>query len=438
VAAASAAAGLIVLVALVASFALAANAQTKRVSLKSNGDEVNADNDNPAISRDGRFVAFESVGRFTGGDAGMDADVFVHDRKSGRTQRVSVKSNGNEVNSGDGSEDASISADGRFVAFTSEAALTNGDTNNMLDVFVHDRKTGRTTRVSLNSSGQQVIADSQDPSISADGRYVAFDSEGQFTGGDGNGMADVYERDRKTGRTKRVSVNSSGQGVPADSESPAVSGDGRFVAFQSDGQLTPQADYGPFPLLDADVFVRDTKAKKTSRISLKSNGDEASSAAQVPSRDPAISANGRLVTFRTTGAFVGGDSNGLEDVYVRNRQDQKTQLVSVTSNGAPGNAPSGIAAPAPLSASGRFVAFESNADLVGSDGNGYRDVYLRDRKTGKTRRISVKSNGGAVDANHQEPAISKDGRFVAFASLGAFTGGDSGNDFDVFLRGPLF
>jgi Tol biopolymer transport system component len=95
-------------------------------------------------------------------------------------------------------------------------------------------------------------------------------------------------------------------------------------------------------------------------------------------------------------------------------------------------------APAPLSANGRFIAFESNADLVGSDGNAYRDVYLRDRKTGKTKRISVKSNGGAVDANHQEPAISGDGRFVAFASLGAFTGGDSGNDFDVFMRGPLF
>ena len=251
-----------------------------------------------------------------------------------------------------------------------------------------------------------MLADSQDPAISADGRYAAFDSDGQFTGGDGNSMVDVYERDRKTGKTKRISIDSNGQGVPADSQSPAVSGDGRSVAFESDGQLTPQTDYGPFPLLDTDIFVRDTKTHKTTRMSVKSNGDEASSVAQVPSRDPAISANGRLVTFRTGGVFVTGDTNGLEDVYAHDRQTGNTRLVSVNSNGTPGNAPSGIAAPAPLSTNGRFVAFESNADLAGSDGNGYRDIYLRDRKTGKTKRISVKSNGGAVDANHQEPAIS--------------------------------
>jgi Tol biopolymer transport system component len=432
------AAGLIALIAVTASTAWAVTPKTKRVTLKSNGDEVNADADNPATSGNGRFVAFESVGKFTGGDAGTDADVFVTDRRTGKTKRMSVKSNGKEVNSGDGSENSSISADGRFIAFASDAALTNGDTNGMLDVFVHDRKTGRTTRVSVTSSEQQVLADSEDPAISANGRFVAFDSDGQFSGGDGNGMVDVYERDCKTGKTKRISVDSNGQGVLADSDSPAVSADGRFVAFESDGQLTAQTDYGPFPLLDSDIFLRDTKTRKTTRMSLKSNGDEVSTSAQVPSRDPAISADGRFVTFRTGGAFVPGDANGLEDVYVHNRQTGKTQLVSVTSNGTPGNAPSGIAAPATLSANGRFIAFESNADLVGSDGNGYRDVYLRDRKAGKTKRISVKSNGGAVDANHQEPAISGDGRFVAFASLGAFTGGDSGNDFDVFMRGPLF
>lgn len=418
--------------------ASATAAKTKRVSLRSNGIEVNADNDNPAISGNGRFVAFESVGKFTGQDAGTDADVFVHDRRIGKTKRISVKSNGKEVNSADGSEDASISADGRFVAFASDAALTNGDTNDMLDVFVHDRKTGRTKRVSVTSTEQQVLADSEDPAISANGRYVAFDSDGQFTGGDGNGMADVYERDLRAGTTKRISVNSNGQGVPADSRSPAVSANGRFVAFESDGQLTPQPDYGPTPLLDSDVFVRDTKAHKTTRMSLKSNGDEASSVAQIASRDPAISADGRFVTFRTTGAFVPGDANGLEDVYIHDRQTARTRVVSVTSSGTPGNAPSGIAAPAPLSANGRYVAFESNADLVGSDGNGYRDVYIRDRRTGKTKRGSVRSDGGAVDANHQEPAISGDGRFVAFASLGAFTGDDSGNDFDVFERGPLY
>jgi Tol biopolymer transport system component len=428
----------LVAVMLAGSVAWAATAKTVRVSVKSDGTEVNADNDLPVISADGRYVAFQSVGQFTTGDSGTDGDVFVHDRLTGKTRRASVKSNGTEVNTVDGSEEASISADGRYVAFASDAALTNGDKNGAVDVFVHDFNTGKTKRVSLTSQGKERAADSESPSISADGRYVAFQSDGAFRIGDGNGKIDVYVRDRRTGKTRRASLRA-GNGQPTeDSTEPAISGDGSRVAFMtSDGQMTAQPDYGPSPLLDDDVFVRDMKTRTTVRASVTSTGKEADPSNQVPSRFPAISANGRYVSFSSDGRYGLGDTNVYQDVFVRDLSKNRTRLMSVAANGTAGNNDSGVAAPAPLSASGRYVAFESLADLVASDGNMQRDVYMRDRKTGTTTRISVTSGGGAVAANHQEPAISGDGRFVAFASLGAFTGNDSGNDFDVFERGPL-
>ena len=136
-----------------------------------------------------------------------------------------------EVNSADGSEGASISADGRFVAFTSDAALSPGDTNGALDVYVHDFQTGSTQRMSLTSAGKQVLADSQNPSISANGRYVAFQSDGALTLGDTNGVTDVYVRNRLTGKTRRVSLRV-GQAQPTeDSTDPSISADGRYVAF---------------------------------------------------------------------------------------------------------------------------------------------------------------------------------------------------------------
>jgi tricorn protease-like protein len=431
------------LAALVVATAWSGVTKTERVSVRSNGDEVNIDNDFAAISGNGRFVAFESVGKFVAPDVpNADADVFVHDRKTGKTRRVSVKSNGDEVNAD--SEEASISANGRLVAFASEGALVGSDTNGTIDVYVHDRKTGKTRRMSVKSNGDQVSADSENPAISADGTVVAFDSDGAFTTGDTNGAIDVWEHGLGSGKTKRVSLRANGTEPTEDStlsqdtspnRATRVSADGRFVAFQSaDGQMTGQPDYGPTPLFDSDVFVRDMKKRKTRRVSLKSNGTEADPNAQVASLNPAISADGRFVAFQSAGALVGADSNGIDDIYVNDRKTGKTSRVSVRSNGDQG---AGASRLADLSANGRWLVFESEADLVGSDGNGFRDVYLRDRQTAKTRRISLRSNGDPVDANHQLAAISSNGRVAAFSSLGAFTGGDSGNDFDVFVRGPL-
>src|SRR5439155_932379 len=184
---------------------------TTRVSVDSSGAEGNDESYGSSISADGQIVAFESMAsNLVAGDTNSYADVFVHDRSTGLTERVSVDSSGAEGNSG--SYDPSISADGQIVVFQSYASnLVAGDTNGVFDIFVHDRSTGLTERVSVDSSGAEGNGYSADSSISADGQIVAFESMAKnLVAGDTNATYDVFVHDRSTGRTERVSVDSSG------------------------------------------------------------------------------------------------------------------------------------------------------------------------------------------------------------------------------------
>ena len=212
----------------------AQQASTKRVSVDSLGAQGIGDSEGPSISAHGRFVAFySSAANLVGSDTNGARDVFVRDRKTGKTTRVSVNSHGAQANGE--SFAAPISADGRFVAFLSSASnLVGGDTNGARDVFVRDRKAGKTRRVSVDSHGAQGNGDSFIPSISADGRFVAFYSDAaNLVAGDGNAAGDGFVRDRKAGRTKRVSVASHGTQGNDTSFPPSISADGRFVAFTS-------------------------------------------------------------------------------------------------------------------------------------------------------------------------------------------------------------
>jgi Tol biopolymer transport system component len=189
------------------------------------------------------------------GDTNNNSDIFVHDRKTGTTERVSVDSAGNQGNSF--SEGASVSRDGRFVAFTSVASnLVPGDTNGRSDIFIHDRKTGTTERVSVDSAGNQGNTSSFQPSISRDGRFVAFRSlASNLVPGDTNNNSDIFVHDRKTGITERVSVDSAGNQANDSSSEPSISRDGRFVAFQSfDSNLVPGDTNGVL-----DIFVHHRK-----------------------------------------------------------------------------------------------------------------------------------------------------------------------------------
>ena len=238
----------------------AAAGLTTRVSVDSAGNQANGGSFAPAISADGRFVAFHSVATdLVGGDTNGVGDIFVHDRQTGLTTRVSVDSVGNQAN-GD-SNFAAISADGRFVAFHSVATNLLGagvDTNGTTDIFVHDLQTGLTTRVSVDSAGNQANDHSVLAAISADGRFVAFESFATNllgVGGDTNGVWDVFVHDRQTGLTTRVSVDSAGNQANSDSHLPAISADGRFVAFHS--VATNLVGAGVDTNGTTDVFVHD-------------------------------------------------------------------------------------------------------------------------------------------------------------------------------------
>jgi Tol biopolymer transport system component len=243
------------------------------------------------------------------------SDVFVRDRQTGRTSRVSVSSAGAQANPYDHIEDdarPSISADGRYVAFVSGAAnLTPGDTNGTDDVFVRDRQTGRTTRASVSSAGAQTRAWSDWPSISGDGRYVAFVSAAaDLVPGDVNRTDDIFVRDLHAGSTTRVSVSSAEVQSRGASSNPDISSDGRYVVFQSAGTNLVPADTNSRD----DVFLRDRQAGTTSRSSVTTTNGQVNGASSYP----LIAPSGRYVVFSSLGTNLGPwDTNDTWDVFVR-------------------------------------------------------------------------------------------------------------------------
>ena len=243
---------------------------TVRVSVDSAGTQANSQSFAPAVSRDGRVVAFHSdASNLVPGDANNASDVFVHDRQSRATTRVSVATGGAE---GNGSSSApALSADGRFVTFVSDATnLVTGDTNFARDVFLHDRQTGTTTRISVSTAGDQGNIHSLSSAISDDGRFVAFSSyAANLVAGDTNESADIFVRDRQDNSTSRVSVYSDGTEVEGDSLAPAISADGRVVAFDSDAWLLIWGDTNEA----RDIFVYDRQNGLTTRVSVDDGGD---------------------------------------------------------------------------------------------------------------------------------------------------------------------
>jgi len=350
---------------------------TERVSVSSAGAQGGGDSLAPAISADGKYVAFQSSsGNFVAHDAnGGAGDVFVRDRQTGTTELISVSSSGEQGSKGHG--DAAISADGRFVAFRSDSPnLVPGDTNETEDVFVRDRKTRTTQRVSVSSTGEQAndrCGGNGGVAISADGRFVVFDSFAtNLVPGDTNGQGDFFIHDRQTGVTQRVSLSSTGG--QSDSgplgDACSVSADGRFVVFASNAQTLVKG------YSNCNVFIRDRKAKTTQIISVPIAGGNVNA----PCVNPSITPDGRYVVFCSlANNLVPGDTNGLYDTFVRDRQTGVTRRVSVASDGAQGNAGSGDLWWRPsISADGKVVAFSSDAsNLVREDTNRTTDVFVR-------------------------------------------------------------
>lgn len=347
----------------------------------------------------------------------------VATESTGTTTLVSINSAG--VQGNHISDWPSISTDGRFVAFSSDSSnLIPNDINNYLDVYVHDRQTGETTIVSVDSSGTQTtIGGSHFPSISGDGQFVAFMSgSSEFVPDDNNNSGDIFVRDRYANITSRVSVSTSGQEGNYQSLYPSISADGRYVTFYSEAfNLVPDDNNN-----SGDIFVHDRQTSVTTMVSINSDGDQGNDY----SLFPVISADGRFVVYESVATnLVPGDTNNVRDVFIYDRQASTTTRVSVNSFGVEGNSVSGTT---DISADGRFIVFSSSStNLISEDSSGFR-VFVHDRLAGKTSLVSNRPPGTDVSYYADSASISADGRFVAYR-IGPIVV-PSENDVFIFLH----
>lgn len=366
------------------------NRATTRVSVDSNGNEGNNVSSEVSISADGRYVAFYSQAtNLTSDDTNNRWDVFVHDQVTKVTSRVSVDSDGAQALGGESSSPV-ITPDGRYVAFFSHVFnLVDNDTNGFGDVFVHDRVTKVTSRVSVDSDNNQSNGHSGYQSISSDGRYVAFYSAADnLVEGDTNGVRDVFVHDRGTGLTTRVSESTGGVEGNADSTRTAISGDGKYVAFCSEASNLINNDTNGY----VDAFVHDRDTKETWRVSVATDGTEGNLGMGGLCTAIAISEDGNFVAFRSySNNLDENDTNNSGDIFVHNLQTGETNRVSLSTEGIEGNNNSDNP---DISADGRYVTFQSSADNLDANcTNGHVHVYAYNRQTEELLCLSVSDEG---------------------------------------------
>lgn len=457
---------------------------TTVASRSSTGAQGDSDALLPAISADGRFVSFYSGSSTFSPDnpppppcvptAQVDAcrpAAFVRDRRAHRVSRIDVTPPGALVPAGLPADQVSITAgmsgDGRFVGFYStHTGLVENDINETWDVFVYDQVQRVIRRVSVSSSGEQGDMASFNASLSTDGRYVAFTSAADnLVPGDTNVVTDVFVHDNVTRKTTRVSVGSAEEqanqarptSFPVESGSHLVSmsSNGRFVVFRSSASNLVPGDTNNA----SDFFLRDLRAGVTQRISVSSRGEQANADSRQPlgTAQWIVSDDGRYVFFNSDASnLVSGDSNGAEDLFVRDTVRGTTRRVSVSSGGQEANRGVGEQDPitvfrnvglnlfvTPVNVTqtsysatpdGKWVAFSSAAtNLVPGDTNEATDVFLRHMPTGSTNILSVSATGEQGNGASNAPVLSADAGFVAFQSAAEnLVSSDANGHEDIF------
>lgn len=403
---------------------------TRLISISVSGGPANDFSYDPSVSTDGRFVVFGSYARNLvepSPDRPGEAYAYVRDRRHAKTMLVSRSQQGRAVPI---SDDSAVSAHGRFVAFSSlEPDVAAGDSRNGVDVFVRDRRAHTTELISQSYNGERVRGDSGygGIDISAHGRFVTFTSSSRnLVPHDTNRFIDVFVYDRSTDQTERISVSNSGKQAHGTSLRPAISGNGRYVAFASEAPNLVRGDTND----STDVFVRDRALNRTFVVTRTSAGETANGA----STNPSISSDGSLVTFSSEARNLAkADSNSRYDIYLWARS---TGRVALLTRGLRGHPADGHSYESGLSPQGRYVAFTSSAtNLVRRDVNGRQDVFLLDRRTDDISLISVSSDGKRADASSDSPSVSAGGRITAFRSRAAnLAAPDRDHALDVFIR----
>ncbi|MFF1699397.1 hypothetical protein ACFVXC_38205 [Streptomyces sp. NPDC058257] len=411
--------------------------RTERLSVGPGGVQGNAASTNPSISADGHYVAFVSASRnLVANDTNGTPDAFVRDLRTGKTERVSVKSNGKASHGV--VREVSLSPDGRYVVFTSTADdLAGGDPNDLDDVFLHDRNTGRTTRISPTGASYDGLRGhlTYDPVVSGDGRYVAYASGAEdLVAGDANKRDDVFLYDRKKKTTELAQLTNEGGQGEGDAFAPAFAGDsgGRYLAFTSNtANLAGVEDHS----LATDVFLRDREKGTTELITVPHKYNR-----KTPSWDPALSGDARYVAFTSASRALspeGPAPTASHNVFLYDRESKRVRLVSAAPDGTPANGESDDVS---LSRDGRYAAFTSAASNLApeEDGDSSADVFLRDMVTGDVHLISDESEPTSEDtAPGPRTGVSEDGGAVVFDSpAGNLVPDDTNGAADVFLRLP--
>ena len=408
------------------------NADIERISVSTTGVAGNGISGSPSVSANGRYVAFTSkADNLVDDDTNDKRDIFVHDRVTGVIERLNLTPSATQAN--DDVDNSVISANGRYVAFTSKADnLVDDDTNDERDVFVHDRETDLTERVSVSSDGYQADDISVTNYISADGRFIVFNSKADnlvdgfitdysnVTYLDNSFNTPVYNtnvynafiHDRENGTTELISVSSAGEQGDAASFASAISTDGRFVLLTSHADNLVDGFIANYDTTTSHVFIRDRQKNVTELVSVSSSGEQAN----YPSGGTSISADGRYVAFYskadnlTDGSVY--DFNET-DVYIHDRDSGKTSLVSATFTGENSASRSGAAR---LSANGRYITFQSRGGNLSGNDNQYVHIFVRDLQSNITKKVSINVNGDQADSNSYAPSISADGHYLAFIS----------------------
>lgn len=389
----------------------------------------NAHARNISFSSNGEIFVFESdANNLIPGDTNNMTDVFWYSTISNTIQRVSVSSAGGEANAP--STHPMISGDGAHVVFMSAATnLVAGDTNNCSDIYVRDILTNTTTRISVGGGGVQANGGSDDPTISAGGDYIGFRSVASnlIGTGDTNGKADYFVYNRNNSTMTRASVGTAGLQGDGEVLDGRISETGNYVVFSSKASNMVTGDTNGC----ADVFVRNMIAGTTELISQSPSNNIGNRA----SYDAAISAFGEYVVFTSRASnLIGDDTNGYPDIFFKNRTTGLLERVNVKSNA--GGQITGDSRSPRVTQDGRFVIFETlSRDLAANDTNNYSDIYLRDRENDWTELVSSNSEMSIANSLSREPAITSTGSLVGFSSLANnLASGDTNQKMDVFYR----
>lgn len=366
----------------------------------------------PPLSYDGRYIAFHSTAsNLVPKDNGNVSDIFVVDRRDKLIQRVSVNAAGQGGNNT--STYPTIAGEGRYVAFTSEASnLVPGDENGASDVFIADVVTGQLTLASKGLGGKPAAGKSYSyfPSISADGRYAVFSSNAaDIVQGDTNGTWDVFVFDRQTGQTRLVSKSTSGQQGNGPSMHGVISGNGRYVAFHSRATNLVSDDTNN----TSDIFLHNLQTGETTLISRAPDG----TVGNARSERPSISYDGLVVSFSSDASnLVPNDTNNAEDVFVYHHRDKQLRRASVlTGGGQMTMEPIQMDRKSVVSPDGMIVAFRSDGPPMTPGGARSVDIYVHNMASGATDRVSSWPDGSAIAGDSEHHALSYDGSIVSFS-----------------------